>query len=32
MCLNGCFKKIIQPKTSNSLASIAEIQDVHVIR
>jgi hypothetical protein len=31
LCLDGCFKKTIQPSTSNSLASIAEIQDVHVI-
>jgi hypothetical protein len=32
LCLDWCFKKIIQPSTSNSLASIAEIQNVHVIR
>jgi predicted RNA-binding protein with PUA domain len=32
LCLDGCFRKTIQPTTSNSLASTAEIQDVHVIR
>jgi hypothetical protein len=25
LCLDGCFRKTIQPTTSNSLASIAEI-------
>jgi hypothetical protein len=32
LCLDECFKRTIQPSTSTSLASIAEIHDVHVIR
>jgi hypothetical protein len=32
LCLDGWFKNSIQLSPSNSLASIAEIQNVHVIR